>query len=57
MVFDNNKQPLKNDSFPHIYQGGAEKTGIHDVGIGINRNLSFLLVYDGKDYKAIVMNS
>lgn len=57
VVFDNNKQPLKNDSFPHIYQGGAEKTGIHDVGIGVNRNLSFLLVYDGKDYKAIVMNS
>lgn len=57
VVFDNNKQPLKNDSFPHIYQGGAEQTGIHDVGIGINRNLSFLLVYDGKDYKAIIMNS
>ena len=57
VVFDNNKQPLKNDSFPHIYQGGAEQTGIHDVGIGENRNLSFLLVYDGKDYKAIVMNS
>ena len=57
VVFDNNKQPLKNDSLPHIYQGGAEKTGIHDVGIGVNRSLSFLLVYDGKDYKAIVMNS
>ncbi len=57
VVFDNNKQPLKNDSFPHIYQEGAEQTGIHDVGIGENRNLSFLLVYDGKDYKAIVMNS
>ena len=52
-----NRKPLESTAYPYVYNGGSLITALKAIGIGPNRSLSFLLVYDGSSYKAIVINS
>lgn len=48
---------FENTDFPKVYKNGSQGTDMTDFALGSNKVMSLLLVYDGTDYKAFILNS
>lgn len=48
---------FENTDFPMVYKNGSQGTDMTDFALGSNKVMSLLLVYDGTNYKAFILNS
>lgn len=48
---------FENTDFPKVYKNGSQGTDMTDFALGSNKVMSLLLVYDGTNYKAFILNS